>query len=341
MLRLCILQTNFKILKTKVSRAMATAASNPKRYKYIDIGANLTDPMFQGVYHGKHSHESDFEDIMQRATDQGVVKMLVTGSNLSESKAAMQLAEQHENLLYATVGVHPCHALDIETSPDPDKYLVDLEDLAKQGVEKGTILAFGEIGLDYARLHYAPADIQRKYFVKQLDIAEKLGLPLFLHSRDCAQDFESILVPRLPNLPKLGVVHSFTGTVDEMKSLVALGFSIGINGCSLKTDENLEVVKEIPLDKVMLETDAPWCEIRPSHASTKYLKEANSTLVLPESTKKEKFIKGKMVRGRCEPCAIAQVAAVVAAVKGITVNELCQIAWQNSVTMFGFNELKP
>ncbi|KAK9356820.1 hypothetical protein V1505DRAFT_369366 [Lipomyces doorenjongii] len=319
---------------------MATATSRmfQKEYQYIDIGANLTDPMFRGFYHGKQSHPDDFDEVLKRATQQGVRKMLVTGSNLIESESAIQLARNNRKLLYATVGVHPCHSLDIENSLDPDKYLQDLEALALTGKKEGTVRAFGETGLDYARLHYASADIQRKYFIKQLDIAQRLHLPLFLHSRDCAKDFEAILVPRLANLPKRGVVHSFTGTVKEMQSLVALGFSIGVNGCSLKTEENLEVVKAIPLDKIMLETDAPWCEIRPSHASNKFLKKNNEDVVVPPVVKKEKFVMGSMVRGRCEPCAISQVASVVAALKGVTVEELCEIAWKNCVTMFGFDE---
>ncbi|KAK9446389.1 uncharacterized protein V1518DRAFT_187306 [Limtongia smithiae] len=266
--------------------------------------------------------------------------MLVTGSNLSESSNAVLLAEQRR-LLYATVGVHPCHALDIHKSGNPENYLTNLEKLALKGKNEGTVRAFGEIGMDYARLHYAPADIQKKYFIAQLDIAERLELPLFLHSRDCADDFADILIPRLPKLPRRGVVHSFTGTVDEMLLLVSHGFSIGINGCSLKTEENLEVVKAIPLDKILLETDAPWCEIRPTHASTKLLRSLTSPEMIPDlptALKKEKFRKGSMVKGRCEPCAISMVAAVVAALKSISVGELCDIVWKNSVEMFGFDE---
>ncbi|KAK9378620.1 uncharacterized protein V2V93DRAFT_375378 [Kockiozyma suomiensis] len=303
--------------------------------RYIDIGANLTDPMFKGFYHGKQSHEEDFDEVLQRAVNQGVKKMLVTGSNLDESRLAIKLAEEHKSLLYATVGVHPCHALDVENFPDPEQYMTEIEELAKDAKAAGTVKAFGEIGLDYARLHYAPADIQRKYFIRQLDIAEKLHLPLFLHMRDCFDDFRNILIPRLPNLPKGGVVHSFTGTMQEMHSLVSYGFSIGINGCSLKTEEGLQVVKSIPLDRIMLETDAPWCEIRPSHASSKYLDKTDSAV---ESVKKEKFVKGKMVRGRCEPCAISQVARVVAQLKDMEVTELCEIAWRNSIQMFSFDE---
>ncbi|KAK9479925.1 hypothetical protein V1514DRAFT_326890 [Lipomyces japonicus] len=307
--------------------------------RYIDIGANLTDPMFRGFYHGKQSHDDDFSEVLERAAELGVKQMLVTGSNLAESKHAYEISKAHQHKLYSTVGVHPCHAMDIETSEDPDAYLVELEKMALDGKKSGIVKAFGEIGLDYARLNYAPADIQCKYFIKQLDIAEKLDLPLFLHSRDCAEDFETILFPRLALLKRGGVVHSFTGTIEEMESLVAKGLYIGINGCSLKTEENLEVVKRIPLEKILLETDAPWCEIRPSHASHKFLKNANLKISLPQAVKKEKFVMGNMVRGRCEPCAISQVATVIAAVKQIPIEEICEIAWKNSIALFHFDEV--
>ena len=85
-----------------------------------------------------------------------------------------------------------------------------------------------------------------------------IQLPLFLHSRAAGEDFERLIAAKLPKLPKRGLVHSFTGTVEEMNGLVALGLDIGVNGCSLKTEENLEVVKAIPLDRIQIETDGPW-----------------------------------------------------------------------------------
>lgn len=116
-------------------------------------------------------------------------------------------------------------------------------------------------------------------------------------------------------------MHSFTGTKEEMLRLVDLGLDIGVNGCSLKTEENLEVVRHIPLERIQIETDGPWCEIRPSHASAKYLKDAPP---LPKAVKKEKWQKGCMVKGRNEPIAIAHVAHVIAKIKGVSVEEVCE-----------------
>ncbi|KAL4785750.1 hypothetical protein BJX76DRAFT_323540 [Aspergillus varians] len=290
--------------------------------KYVDIGINLSDPVFKGNYHGKQVHDNDLDDIIQRARDVGCQKFMVTGSDLQESKHAIEIAQKYPGFCYATVGVHPCQAKHFDDFPDgPAKLLDELRSLALEAKEAGHAVAFGEIGLDYDRLFMSAKEPQLKYFEAQLEIAVEIQLPLFLHSRAASEDFEKLLAPKLEKLPKRGLAHSFTGTLEEMNRLVALGLDIGVNGCSLKTEENLEVVKAIPLDRLQIETDGPWCEIRPSHASSKFLAGAPS---LPKAVKKEKWQKGLMVKGRNEPVAIAQVAHVIAAVKGITVEDVCE-----------------
>lgn len=140
----------------------------------------------------------------------------------------------------------------------PSKLLDEIKTLALESKKAGHAVAFGEIGLDYDRLFLSPKEPQLKYFEAQLDVAVEIQLPLFLHSRAASEDFERLLAPRLEKLPKRGLVHSFTGTMEEMNRLVALGVDIGVNGCSLKTEENLEVVKAMPLDRIQIETDGPW-----------------------------------------------------------------------------------
>lgn len=208
-----------------------------------------------------------------------------------------------------------------------------LRELAIAARESGQGVAFGEIGLDYDRFHFCDRETQGKYFEAQLDLAVELQMPLFLHSRAAAEDFESLLKPRLDRLPRKGLVHSFTGTRAEMERLVELGLDIGVNGCSLKTEGNLEVVRAIPLSRLQLETDGPWCDIRPSHASAKLLEGAPE---VPKASKKWK--QGMMVKGRNEPCTIGLVAHVVAKVKGCSVEAVCEAAWKNSVRMFGLGE---
>ena len=162
-------------------------------------------------------------------------------------------------LCYATVGVHPCSAKVFDTYlGGSDALLQELERLAIDSKNAGYATAFGEIGLDYDRLYLTGKEQQLRYFEAQLDIAVKVQLPLFLHSRAASEDFEKLLHSRLSQLPQKGLVHSFTGTIEEMKRLVEMGLDIGVNGCSLKTEENLEVVKAIPLEKMQIETDGPW-----------------------------------------------------------------------------------
>lgn len=237
---------------------------------------------------------------------------------------------------FATIGVHPCSTQDFDNFPGgPGKLIEDLRRLALDAKVSGEAVAFGEIGLDWDRLFLSPKETQLKYFEAQLDLAEELHLPLFLHMRNCNVEFTALLKPRLDNFPKRGLVHSFTGTAEDMKSLVDLGFDIGVNGCSLKTEENLAVVKEIPLERLQIETDGPWCEIRPSHASAQHLRDGPT---IPKAVKKEKWQKGLMVKGRNEPAAIPLVAHVIAEVKGISVEQVCNAAWKNSIAMFGLGE---
>ncbi|KAL1968811.1 hypothetical protein VTN77DRAFT_1172 [Rasamsonia byssochlamydoides] len=322
----------FSRLPPNHSSAFKMAEAN-KKLRYIDIGINLGDPVFRGNYNGKQVHDDDLADIIERAREVGCEKFMVTGSDLEESERAVQLAREYPGFCYATVGVHPCQAKLFDSFPGgPSKLLEQLKELALKSKESGEAVAFGEIGLDYDRLFLSPKDQQLKYFEAQLDLAIEIQLPLFLHSRAASEDFERLLAPRLDKLPKKGLVHSFTGTLEEMQRLVDLGLDIGVNGCSLKTEENLEVVKAIPLDRIQIETDGPWCEIRASHASAKYLDDAPA---LPKAVKKEKWQKGCMVKGRNEPAAIVHVAHVIAKVKGISVEEVCEAAWNNSVKMFG------
>lgn len=209
------------------------------------------------------------------------------------------------------------------------------------------LAAYGEFGLDYDRLSHCSAETQRRAFAAQLalltdrlypDATLAPAPPLFLHSRAAHADFLALLRPHLERLPRRGVVHSFTGTREEAEELLEAGFAIGVNGCSLKTEEGLDVVRGIPLGRLMLETDGPWCEVRPSGAGAQMLQGDLSVLEGVKAVKKEKFVEGAMVKGRNEPCNIVLVARVVAAVKGVSVDEVARTCWENTVRMFGFGE---
>jgi len=165
------------------------------------------------------------------------------------------------------------------------------------------IVAIGEFGLDYDRLHFCPRNIQQQFFERQLVAlcGAMPQLPLFLHNRASTQDFMDI-INRHAHLFSYGVVHSFTGTEEELNLILAnKKLFIGVNGCSLKTPENLLVVKQIPLDRIMIETDAPYCDIRSTHASFKFMKTQFA------EKKREKFEKNNTVKGRNEPCRVVYV----------------------------------
>ncbi|KAI9018579.1 hypothetical protein CLU79DRAFT_720771 [Phycomyces nitens] len=257
--------------------------------------------MFRGIYRGKHAHADDFALILQRARDAGVRKLIITGTNLAESEEAVEETSKADQdpVLYSTVGCHPTRCEEFDAYPSgPEGYYAALLKLATDKRDK--IVAIGECGLDYDRLQFCPKDTQKRYFEMQFNLAEKTKLPMFLHNRNTNDDFYDIL------FFSHGVVHSFTGSLEEMKKLVELDLFIGINGCSLKTQENLDVVKEIPEDKLMIETDAPWCDIRSTHASFGHLNliKEEMELYAPASKKKEKFEMGLAVKNRNEPCAI-------------------------------------
>ncbi|KAI1078508.1 hypothetical protein F5B20DRAFT_547293 [Whalleya microplaca] len=169
-----------------------------------------------------------------------------------------------------------------EPTPDAARTTLILHTLqtlitTARATHPNALVAFGEFGLDYERLHYCPRPLQLHSFTSQLRLASTLSppLPLFLHSRAAHADFVACLQaafgPKLENLKSGGVVHSFTGTSAEAAELVELGLYVGANGCSFKTPENCEVVRGVRLGRLMLETDGPWCEVRPSHAGWRYL----------------------------------------------------------------------
>jgi len=367
--------------------------------RYIDIGINLADPIFRGKHHGKQRHPDDLAGVIDRAKQVGCVKLLVTGSDFKSCRDALNLAEEFPGTVYATAGIHPCsssifsskqpHAnttSEHSTPCDPDpsapvpedeqpcpeksaNIIADLTTLLAEARSEGKqhLVAFGEFGLDYDRLHYCSRTVQLHSFAAQLKVAASLEpqLPLFLHSRAAHDDFVRLLKeafgPKLERLEKGGVVHSFTGTAEEMRELMDLGLYIGINGCSFKTKENCDVVSEVHLDRIMLETDGPWCEVRPSHEGYKYLIEKkepveNGSGTAPEkqqqqkskknqkkeseiferfkTVKKEKWEEGAMVKGRNEPCNIERVAKIVAGIKGVPVEDVCEAAWRNTVKLF-------
>lgn len=206
----------------------------------LDIGANLTHESFH----------HDFDAVLQRAQAHGVSRMIVTGASREGSEHALTLAETHPGSLFATAGVHPHHAIDYDDATD-----ARLRALARLP----QVRAVGETGLDYHR-NYSPHAVQREAFERQLQIAVDAGKPLFLHQRDAHEDFVALLRRYRDRVSDV-VVHCFTDTREALLDYLALDCHIGITGwiCDERRGTHLrELVREIPANRLMIETDAPY-----------------------------------------------------------------------------------
>jgi len=202
----------------------------------IDIGANLTHPSFR----------DDPEAVVARARAAGVSTLVVTGTTVPESRAAAEIADRFD--LHATAGVHPHHARDCGPATVPE-----LREIARHP----RIVAIGECGLDFNR-NYSPHPDQEKWFIAQMELASHVKRPLFLHSRDAHPRFAEILKH---HQVRNAVAHCFTGAKDELHAYLDLGLYVGITGwiCDERRGVHLRpLVADIPANRLMLETDAPY-----------------------------------------------------------------------------------
>jgi TatD DNase family protein len=217
----------------------------------FDIGANLTHESFQ----------HDLDAVLQRAQERGVSRMIVTGASRDGSQGALALARACPGVLFATAGVHPHHAIDYDDATD-----ARLRELARDP----RVLAIGETGLDYNR-NYSPREVQLQVFERQLQMAADVQKPLFLHQRDAHADFIALLRRYRERVPA-AVVHCFTDTAEALRDYLALDCHIGITGwiCDERRGVHLrELVRDIPADRLMIETDAPYLlprTVRPAPA---------------------------------------------------------------------------
>ncbi|MCH8867279.1 MAG: TatD family hydrolase [Proteobacteria bacterium] len=262
-------------------------------YSLIDIGANLTHDSF----------DADRTEVMQRAADAGVARIIVTGSSNQGNIDAAELAEANPGRVYATAGVHPHHASD---------YTAASAELIRSLAQKDVVVAVGECGLDYFR-NYSPQHAQVEAFRSQLEIAADIGLPVFLHQRDAHDDFVEVLEPLLPGLTR-AVAHCFTGEAQSLEKLLEMGLSIGITGwiCDERRGAHLkDIVSVIPDDKLMLETDAPY--LMPRTLSPR-----------PKSR-------------RNEPAFLPEVLRVVAEARSQSIEHVASITTENAMRFFGLD----
>jgi TatD DNase family protein len=209
----------------------------------IDSHCHLDDPRF----------DNDREAVLQRARAEGVTEFVTIGCDLPTSQRAVSLAQQYPPV-FSSIGVHPHEAAGIT----PATYDA-LRTLAKQP----KVVAYGEIGLDYY-YNFSPPEIQRQRFREQIALARELRLPVIIHSRDAKKDTLTILEEEKAN-EFGGVFHCFTGDLEMAKAALGLGFFISFSGIVTfpKAAELQKVAQELPLDRMLVETDSPYLTPHP------------------------------------------------------------------------------
>ncbi len=245
----------------------------------IDIGVNLTNKRFH----------KDIGTVINNARQVGLTGLIITGTDLVSSESAIELAETEPGFLFSTAGIHPHDAKTFDSSS-----LSKLKQLALNPQVK----AIGECGLDFNRNYSTPAE-QELAFVQQLELAVELQLPVFMHERDANRRFIELLKPYRSQLPN-AVLHCFTGDKRDLQRCLELDLHIGITGwiCDERRGTQLlELVKLIPDNRLMIETDSPYLlprSMRPKPKSSrnepKYLPYIAQTIALAREQSLDVFI---------------------------------------------------
>ena len=258
----------------------------------IDIGLNLAHDSF----------DADRETLLSDAAAVGVHHMIITGSTLASTQAAIDLAQRFPDALRATAGVHPHHAGELGEQ--------DLPALQRLALLP-QVVAVGECGLDYFR-NLSPQVDQQRAFRLQLQLAAEIGKPLFLHQRDAHEHFLAILQEYWAAIGR-GVAHCFTGGVAEAKAYLDLGLYLGITGwiCDERRGAELRAaIRYIPRDRLLVETDAPY--------------------LLPRDLQ-------PMPRSRRnEPKYLPHIVAAIAHCRGETAAEVADYSSANARMLFGW-----
>lgn len=246
------------------------------------------------VHLNADQYDDDLQEVIERALEANVTKMVVVGFDRKTIERAMKLAESYD-FIYAVIGWHPVDAIDCT-----DEALQWIEQLAAHP----KVVGIGETGLDYY-WDKSPKDVQEKWFRKQIQLAKKLKLPIVIHNRDATGDVVRILKEE-DAAAVGGVMHCFGGSVETAKECIAMNFMISLGGpVTFKNARTpKEVAKEVPLEYLMIETDAPYLAPHP--------------------------YRGK----RNEPAFVTLVAEEIARQKGLPVEEVAKMTTANATKFF-------
>ncbi|MBU9721982.1 MULTISPECIES: TatD family hydrolase [Bacillaceae] len=247
------------------------------------------------VHLNADQYEDDVDEVIQRAIDTGVTNMVVVGFDSKTIPKAIELAEKYE-FIYAAVGWHPVDAIDFK-----EEHLLWLKELT----EHPKVVALGEMGLDY---HWdkSPKDVQKEVFRKQIQLAKELKMPIIIHNRNADEDIVDILEEE--NAREVGgIMHCFGGDLEIGKRCLEMNFHISFGGPLTFKNAKLpkDVAKEIPLERLLIETDAPYLAPHP--------------------------YRGK----RNEPAYVKLVAEKLAELKGVSYEEISYITNKNAKELFG------
>lgn len=284
------------ILQTTGCRRVKRARSvnlNTPAITLFDIGVNLTNSQF----------DKDRAAVVENAALAGVENFVITSTNVSETRKAIELLEQYPNL-YSTAGCHPHYAKDFQSD--------HIEFLKQIYLQHDRVIAIGECGLDYNR-DFSPRNIQRQVFAEQLKLAEQLCAPIFLHQRDAHDDFVCLLNEHITDFSK-AVVHCFTGDEQELASYIEMGCYIGITGwvCDERRGQHLlPLLSQIPADRLLIETDSPY--LIPRH------------------------IQKKNKSRRNQPSHLVEIGEFIAKHLGISFAQLASQTRENSLRFFQIN----
>jgi TatD DNase family protein len=245
--------------------------------------------------------DKDRDRVIADALEAGVKQIITVATTLPDIHKALNISRRHE-CVYVAMGIHPHEVKDIQPG--------DYEEIRRLVKEK-KVVAFGEIGLDFFRNH-SPREVQLKRFRELLRLGKEVGLPVIIHDRDAHEETMRILKEEKDG-PWRGVFHCFSGDVDMAQEVIRMGFSISIPGTVTfrKSLEQQEVVRKVPLEKILLETDSPYLTPEPH--------------------------RGK----RNEPAFVRYTAAMLASLKGLSLDDVARITSVNARHLFGIGEEIP